>query len=121
MKYCIYCKNELNDDAVYCTSCGKKQEKPKQQPVQQKDDGLGFGIVSICVCWFPILSIIFGILALVRGTKTNRTATIVCASIGLFLAVLALVLEIVVFVVSLSANMHQNCYPDGMGGWACYY
>ena len=121
MKYCIHCGKELNDDAVYCTSCGKKQEKPKQEVVEQKgNDGLGFGIASICVFWFPILSIIFGIIALVKGTKTNRIATIVCASIGLFLSVVALILEIIGLIVSVSSSNPQNFYPNSAGGLVCY-
>ena len=94
MKYCIYCGKELNDDAVYCTNCGKKQELEKKEISTKKvGDGLGFGIATLCLFWCPILPIVFGIIALVKGTKTNRIATIVCASIGLFLTFLSIIIS----------------------------
>lgn len=120
MKYCIFCGKELNDDAIYCTSCGKKQELPKKEVAQaNKDDGLGFGIATLCLFWVPILPIVFGIIALIKGTKTNRLATIVCASVGLFLAIVSLVLYIIILA-SLPAFSPHGCYPNPSGGWVCY-
>ncbi len=119
MKYCIYCGKELNDDAVYCTSCGKKQVEEKIEIVEEKSDGLGFAIASLCLFWVPIFPIIFAIIALVRGTKTNRLATIVCASIAIILSLIACVLWIVILVVNIS-SMGPICHYDEFGNYVCY-
>lgn len=35
-KKCIYCGAELEDDALFCDECGKKQELAKEPEVEQK-------------------------------------------------------------------------------------
>ena len=35
-KKCIYCGTELEDDALFCDECGKKQELAKEPEVEQK-------------------------------------------------------------------------------------
>lgn len=35
-KKCIYCGAELEDDALFCDECGKKQEAVKETEVEQK-------------------------------------------------------------------------------------
>lgn len=122
MKYCIYCGKEIADDAVYCTSCGKKQVLPKKEiPKDEGGDGLGFGIASLCLCWFPILAIIFGIIGLIKGVKANRVATVVCASIGLILGVIFSVIYLIAFFVNLPVLFphNYNCQMDPYGGWVC--
>ena len=99
MKYCIYCGSELNDDAEYCTACGKAQNNKKNVVEQPKSSGLGFGIAAICLFWFPILPFIFTIIAFVKGIKSNKMSAIVCACIAVFLAI---IYRIIVIIASIS-------------------
>lgn len=97
MKYCVYCGCELNDDAEYCTSCGKVQNNNEKNVVKQsQSSGLGFGIAAICLFWFPVLPFVFSIIAFIKGIKSNKLSTIACACIALFLAIVYRVIIMIV-------------------------
>jgi hypothetical protein len=89
MKYCIYCGQELNDDATFCTKCGKEQVKKDSASANKKEykgsNGLGFAIASLCVFYFPIVSLVFGLIGLTYGIKANKISSIVISIISLCL------------------------------------
>jgi len=88
MKYCIYCGEQLNDDATFCTKCGKEVSAKKLEKTKYAgNDGFGFGLASLLLFWFPILSLIFGILGITYGVKASKTSSIVLSIIGLCLMV----------------------------------
>jgi|GEM_PF-2792222 len=100
MKYCIYCGQELNDEAVYCTKCGKKQteEKPNIEKVVTKKEttGVGFGVTAICTFFIPVLPLIFGSIGIYFGIKNKNTGALVCSIIGIVLGVLTFIASIIV-------------------------
>jgi uncharacterized membrane protein YvbJ len=98
MKYCIYCGQELNDDATFCTRCGKNVTAQKVNKTNKSsNDGFGFGLASLLLCWFPILSLVFGILGIVYGTKSKKSSGIILSIIGLCLMVAIYVAAFVIF------------------------
>ena len=63
MKHCVYCGEILNDDASFCTKCGKSvailKENIKVEENKKQKSGIGFGVASICCFVIPILSFVF--------------------------------------------------------------
>ena len=92
MKYCVYCGQELNDNATFCTKCGKEQSKKNTAGMNKKEykgsNGLSYAIASLCLFCIPILPFVFGIMGLVYGLKANKTSSIVISIISLCLMVL---------------------------------
>lgn len=93
MKHCVYCGEILNDDASFCTKCGKSvailKENIKVEENKKQKSGIGFGVASICCFVIPILSFVFGGLSIYYGVKNKGTAQIVCGVIGIVLGVLS--------------------------------
>ena len=88
MKYCIYCGNKLDDDAIYCTKCGKKQNSNKNNKQKIDNVGLVLGILSVLFSYIPIVSLIFGIIAIVKGSKNDSIIDIILGYIGVILSIL---------------------------------
>lgn len=124
--YCIYCGAENPTSNKYCVTCGKNlsvNETPiinVPQNVQNNDkNGLGFGIASlatsiVCCCCAPftsVLSIILGIIAIVRGVKyknSNNVIGLILGVIGIIFTLLWLILVIYVY----SSPEFQETYND---------
>jgi len=88
MKYCIYCGNKLDDDAIYCTKCGKKQNTNTNDKQKNDSVGLILGILSILFSYVPLVSLILGIIAIVKGSKNDSIIDSILGCIGVTLSVL---------------------------------
>lgn len=40
MKYCMYCGHQLEDEDMFCTSCGNKQEVLNQTKIFEGDEDI---------------------------------------------------------------------------------
>jgi len=115
MKYCKYCGEELNNDAVFCTRCGKSYlEECCEQQVSTKKPftGLSLGIISICTFYIPVVSLIFALVGLFFGTKTNKTSSIICSVIGFILNILILSLIILICVLAVTIYLIGEIGPS---------
>ena len=127
MKYCVHCGQELNDNAVYCTKCGKPVEEKKEEPVaapvvaKKTPSGLGFAVASICCFWFPILGFVFGGVGLYQGIKARKTSSIVCSAIGIFMTLVFVVAAIIAGIIIIPQLIQEYCYENGTGGYFCHY
>lgn len=89
--FCAKCGKEMDDNAKFCPSCGADatvptvSEQPSyQQPSydepayteQSSGTGVGAmvcGILSLVLCWLPIVGLVLGIVATILGGKGRRT------------------------------------------------
>lgn len=120
-----------------------QQTTPPPQPQAQQSSSskgtaaLVCGILAIVFCWFPIASIVLGIIAIIFAVRTKKasgksgktTASLVCAIIGMVLAVIMIVVTLVVGFATMQAindssytpqtqlqgNGSQNRYGNGAG------
>ena len=93
MKYCTYCGNQHGDTAAYCTNCGASVTNEPTPVTSENNFDYGnpptadfatgsyadpaveaenkkigtkamvYGILAYCLCWIPILGIVFASLA----------------------------------------------------------
>ncbi len=100
MKYCKFCSQEVNDDAVVCCRCGRQIEELQSAG----QEGGGMGIASIIFGalggW---LGLLFGIIGLsTYKLPVNRRN----CKIGIGLFVGWIVLYLIIVVVSLIASRY---------------
>lgn len=104
---CPNCGYYNADGTQFCASCGTKLQQPMQQqpmqyrqPTQQQSvvnptatKTLVIGIISACLCWLPIASIILGIFAIKSSSFTLAYANQGCGkrAIGIVGKVLGIV------------------------------
>ena len=102
--FCKFCGNEIPNDAVVCTHCGRMTANA--QPAQPAQSGklpvvsLVLGIIGIVFAIFsPILGLIPSIVGIVFGvkerTKTGRAVGLVLSIIGASIAVLNWLLAVI--------------------------
>lgn len=107
MKYCIYCGQELNDNATFCTKCGKEQSKKNTTGINKKEyrgsNGLSYAVASLCLFCVPILPLVFGIMGLIYGIKANKISSIVISIISLSL--------VVIFAISVAIGSLFHLFP----------
>jgi len=136
---CPFCNKENETKNKYCVHCGKEIENHESQDeVNIKEEKItydykekyakkssiygsisfGFGVVS---CFGPIsiiISILFGIIAIIYGSKSLKTTKVFQAKMGITLGILGIILGIIILtVVILFSNneflaMIQNDYPE---------
>ncbi len=53
MKYCEYCGNQIEDDALICMQCGMPLEEKKN--INEDSGSIGWGILGFCI---PIVGLI---------------------------------------------------------------
>lgn len=107
-KKCLFCGAELEDNAVFCDECGRKQEKntadesksqPEKEQVTQNQENeerkkaqayhawvsLIVGVISIVLIFvFPFVSLpisIIGIVLGIKGIKSSKKAFSVVGSV----------------------------------------
>ena len=78
---CTFCGAELNDDAVFCTECGRAVEIASEPAKPEKNPGKVLGIISM----------ILGILAPVVYCASCSLASIVAVPFALVSFILALI------------------------------
>ncbi|MCH5151720.1 MAG: zinc-ribbon domain-containing protein [Clostridiales bacterium] len=126
MKYCKYCGAQLDDDAVVCSSCGKKLDE--QQPAQtiivqqvekpeQKKNGCGvagfvIGLISLVICswlciflgWYtlalPCLAFVLSLVGIIVGKKKQQSIGLGIAGLILSAVALITVISVVSFLYS---------------------
>ena len=114
MYYCPHCHQQIAPNAAYCPFCGAvftyaqptaatsfTSDVPKEETTAVPAKGLGiasliFGILSLCL---PIVGAIFSLIGIILGlvarSKAHKADTVNrCASIGIILASIAILLGI---------------------------
>lgn len=115
--FCPNCGANIPDGTAFCPNCGgaTNQAAPQGQPMMYQQPApvvgvpgagaaLAFGITALAVAWIPyidILSIVFGILAIVKANQANRIAHTGKATTGKILGIIGLVCGAIMFFVYL--------------------
>ena len=126
--FCAKCGKEMDDNAKFCPSCGadataqtETEQTSVQQPTysepafteQAESSGTGVGamvcgIVSLVLCWVPIVGLVLGIVATILGGKGRQTlppdkrgmalAGFIMGIIGMVIGIIILLVMIVALV-----------------------
>lgn len=62
MKVCRYCQNELPDDAVYCSHCGKallKKETIKEEKLKKNNNLNNWGKLALIIFFIALIGLDF--------------------------------------------------------------
>ena len=118
MKYCKYCNSQIDDDALFCTSCGARLDEAKEgdSPLVSTQNnepkanqifayvGFGAGLTSFTISFIPMLNSLFGIeigiaaiVFSILGKKAKSKSKF--AKIGLIFGILGIVFSIIFTVV----------------------
>ena len=123
MKNCPKCNAELNDDVVFCTECGEALEvveaAPKAEVVtetpKQSKVSLILGIVSLVLCFFPIVPGVYPITAIIGtvfGVKETKEGG---NKIGLILNIVALAIFAGTFILGIISAILYLLFVAGVG------
>lgn len=111
--YCTKCGNKLKSSDKFCSVCGKENDIQKKESadnnlLNDKDSlnnnndnvSVVFGILSLCLCFVPIVGLVLGIIAIVKGRRyaknsNNKSSGFV---LGIFGSVLSLLLTIIMII-----------------------
>ncbi len=123
--FCAKCGKEMDDNVKFCPSCGADAAAPTisepsqasfSEPAyseQPESSGTGVGamvcgIISLVLCWIPIVGLVLGIVAVVLGGKGRQTlppdkrgmalAGFIMGIIGMVIGIIMLIAMIVALV-----------------------
>ncbi len=82
--YCDKCGSKINSSDDYCPTCGASIGKKGEE---NSNIGIIFAIIAFITFWFPLVSIPFAIVAIIKGKKNSVAATIL-GIISLLLSIL---------------------------------
>lgn len=125
-KFCVHCGAKLETGASFCTNCGSKIEAPSPQPVytpyytyssapnQQETPGKILGILSIVLGFFinPIVGIVLGIIAIVKGNNGNYAPARTMGIIGIIISVIKMIFDIMIIAFIVQAIINDPSFPD---------
>lgn len=125
-KFCVHCGAKLTSGANFCTNCGSKIEAPSPQPTytpyyayssapeRQESTGKVLGILSIVLGFFisPIVGIVLGIIAIVKGNNGNYAPARTMGIIGIIISVIVTIFNILMLVLIIQAIINDPTFPD---------
>lgn len=116
---CNQCGAQLPEGTTVCPNCGaalnaqpQYQQPFQAQPVMAQPATLIWGILSLALCWVPVIGIIFAILGRSKGKAFVRAGGVLtgASKVGFILCIPGLILSIfwnvywlIIFIIALAA------------------